>query len=225
MFPISDSAKSKRLPFVSIFIIALNIYIFYKELTVPSMAAFIESYALIPSYVNLTDISSLAPFVTAIFLHGGFLHIISNMWFLWIFGDNVEGYLGHFNYFLFYLFAGVMGNILQYVFFPSAQIPMLGASGAISGILGAYYVLFPHSKVKTLLFIFIFITIIEIPAVIYLFYWFFIQLFSGITTLASIAQGGVAFWAHVGGFLTGVITATTFRNKQSKGYIEGEIIG
>ena len=225
MFPISDSERTNKFPYINISIIALNIYVFYKELTAPNMDAFISNFALIPSSVNFSHISSFIPFITSMFLHGGFIHIISNMWFLWIFGDNIEEYLGHIKYLIFYLFAGFVGNILQYVLFPTSNIPMLGASGAISGVLGAYYILYPKSKIKTLVFIFIFITIMDIPAVIYLFYWFFLQLFSGIASLGAIAQGGVAFWAHVGGFLTGVIYATNIKNRKNRNFIEGEIVG
>lgn len=226
MFPLSDSAKTSRFPLFTILIIALNVYVFYLFFISPNTDLFINQFALIPSRVNFTNISTLIPFVTAMFLHGGFIHIISNMWFLWIFGDNVEGYLGYLIYPLFYLTTGIIGNGLQYFLDPSSSIPMLGASGAISGILGAYYVLFPKSKVKTVIFIFIFFTVADIPAVLYLFYWFFLQLISGIGTLGTLYQntGGVAFWAHIGGFVSGVLIARAIKNDWEKGYIEGEIV-
>src|SRR3989304_5619106 len=189
MFPISDSAKTSRFPILTILIIVLNVYVFFQLLSAPSTNFFISQYALIPSQVNFSNPLTLIPFITAMFLHGGFIHIISNMWFLWIFGDNVEGYLGYLIYPLFYLATGIIGNTLQYFLDPSSNIPMIGASGAISGILGAYYVFFPRTKVKTIIFIFIFFTVAEIPAVIYLFYWFFLQLISGVGTLSSLYQG------------------------------------
>lgn len=224
MFPISDSAKSSRFPIVTILLIAANIYAFYLELTALDTDAFIFSYALVPANINFTDFSTLVPFVTSMFLHGGFLHILSNMWFLWIFGDNIEGYFGHIKYLLFYLAAGVIGGFAQYILNPVSDIPMLGASGAVSGVLGAYYALFPHSKVKTVLVIFLFISVVEIPAVIYLFYWFFLQLFSGIASLSTASQstGGVAFWAHIAGFVTGLFSARALRQNSDRRYIEGK---
>jgi len=204
-------------------LIALSIYVFIKELQAPDFDLFINTYALIPSSVSLSDPYTLINFVTAIFLHGGFLHIISNMWFLWIFGDNVEGYLGKFYYLLLFLLAGIVGNVVQFFVNYGSSVPMIGASGAVSGILGAYYILFPHSRIRTLLFIFFFVTVVDIPAVVYLFYWFILQFFSGIASFSDIATGGIAFWAHVGGFITGVFFAKAFQEKES-GFIEGEIV-
>lgn len=224
MFPISDSIKSKSFPIWTLFFIAVNVYVFFKEISFPDPEAFIRAYSLIPSNVNFSNIDSLIPFITAMFLHGGFLHIISNMWFLWIFGDNVESFFGKFFYPFVYIGSGLAGNFLQYFLYPTSTIPMLGASGAVSGILGAYYVLYPHSRIKTILPIFFFITVAEIPAVIYLFYWFFIQLFSGVASVGISTQSGVAFWAHVGGFVTGFMLAKMFTNEKGKGYIEGEIV-
>lgn len=226
MFPLSDSIKSKSFPLVTITFIAINIYVFFKELVSVNPDQFVNTYALIPSSVHLGNPQTLIPFVTAMFLHGGFLHIISNMWFLWIFGDNVESYFGKIWYTALFLGAGLAGNILQFFLSPHSTIPMLGASGAISGVLGAYYILYPHSRIKTLVPIFLFITVIDIPAVIYLFYWFFIQLFSGIASIGSINQnvGGVAFWAHIGGFISGILAAQAAKNESGKGFIEGEIV-
>ena|SRR3989344_2981228 len=225
MFPISDSIKSKHFPFLTLFFIAVNVYVFFKELVAPNTEGFIYAFSLIPSRVDLRDYTTLFPFVSAMFLHGGFLHIISNMWFLMIFGDNVESFFGKFRYVFVYLVSGIAGNVLQYLLYPNSAIPMLGASGAVSGVLGAYYVLYPHSRIKTLLPIFFFITIVEIPAVIYLFYWFFIQLLSGVASLPIATQtGGVAFWAHVGGFVAGIFFARMFQKERGKGYIEGEIV-
>jgi len=205
MFPLSDSIKARRFPFVNLILIAATIFVFIQQITSSSELAFIGSYALIPSLINFDDLATLTPFVTAIFLHGGFLHIISNMWFLWVFGDNVEGYLGFLFFPILYFAAGIVGNAAQYFLMPSSSIPMLGASGAIAGVLGAYYVLFPHAKIRTLVPFFGFFTIAEIPAPFMLGYWFVLQILSGAVSLPFSGEtGGVAFWAHVGGFVTGV---------------------
>lgn len=225
MFPISDSIKSKSFPIVTIVLIAINIYVFFQELAASSMEAFITRYSLIPSHINVMDYSTLITFISSMFLHGGFLHIISNMWFLWIFGDDVEDFFGKIPYLFLYLLSGLAGNILQYSMSMSSSIPMLGASGAISGVLGAYYVLFPHSKIKTFVFIFFFITIMDIPAAFYLFYWFIIQLFSGAaSSTVSYQAGGVAFFAHIGGFIAGVLMAKLLQARQPKNYIDAEIV-
>lgn len=211
MFPLSDSVNVKRFPIINVMLIAATIFVFIQQLMAHDQEAFIRSYALIPSLVNLKDSSTLLPFVTAIFLHGGFLHIISNLWFLWIFGDNVEGTLGFLFFPILYFAAGIVGNVAQYILMPTSSIPMLGASGAIAGVLGAYYVLFPRAKVKTLVPFFGFFTILDIPAPFMLGYWFALQLISGAVSLPfSGESGGVAFWAHVGGFVTGVLFAKIF---------------
>ncbi len=226
MFPISDSHKSNKFPLVTVAIIAANIYVFYQQLIAPSEEAFILKYALIPSNVSFSDPLSLTPFVTSMFLHGGFFHILSNMWFLWIFGDNVEAHIGKIKYFILYFAAGIVGNLAQFILTPASDIPMLGASGAVSGILGSYFILFPGSQIKTFVILFFYITVTEIPAVIYIFYWFIIQLFSGIASLPiTFATGGIAFWAHVGGFLSGLILTREFRSRRKDEVIEGEIVG
>lgn len=207
MFPLFDSHKEPGFPIMTLGIILLNVYAFYLQITSPNPDAFIQTYSLIPSSVNSMQPSTLLPFITAMFLHGGFLHIISNMWFLWVFGANIEAYLGKIQYLFFYLFAGLVGNFLQYFLMPLSTVPMLGASGAIAGILGAYFILFPTHKIKTLVpFFFIFVA--DIPAVIILGYWFFLQVLAGTESLQSAAStGGVAFFAHIGGFITGMILA------------------
>ena len=214
MFPISDSHPGGRFPFVNILLIAATIFVFIQQFVSLDPDAFIAKYALIPSLIDLSNYSTLVPFVSAIFLHGGFLHIISNMWFLWVFGDNVEGRFGFFLFPIVYFLSGIIGNLVQYLFMPLSSIPMLGASGAVAGILGAYYVLFPHSKIKTLIPFFGFVNIVSIPASFMLGYWFVLQLFSGAVSLPFSGEvGGIAFWAHVGGFVTGVVVAKLFRPK------------
>lgn len=224
MIPISDSVKSKHFPILNLFILGLNVFIFFQMLISPNLNAFISQYALIPSKIDFSNLNTLYPFITHMFLHGGFFHLISNMLFLWVFGDNIESHFGKIGYLIIYFVSGLSGALIQFLLSPGSTIPMLGASGAVSGILGAYYVSHPHSKVKSLFPIFFFITIVEIPAGIYIIYWFVLQLFSGVASLGQISQqtGGVAFWAHIGGFIAGVVLAKTLHGKSEDGVIEGE---
>lgn len=216
MLPISDSHPAGRFPFINIVLITATIFVFIQQLLSQDPDAFISKYALIPSLVNFSEWLTLIPFVTAIFLHGGILHIISNMWFLWVFGDNIEGRFGFLLFPLIYFLSGIVGNLLQYILMTSSTIPMLGASGAVAGILGSYYVLFPHARIKTLIPFFAFATIVNIPASFMLGYWFILQLFSGAFSLPfSSETGGVAFWAHVGGFATGVIVAKILKGSKA----------
>lgn len=220
MFPLSDSIKPTRFPFLNYIIIALTAYVFFQQLANPE--GIIANYALIPAKVNFSDYLSLLPFVTAIFLHGGFLHILSNMWFLKVFGDNVEGHVSPFAFLLLYFTAGIAGNFAQYLFAPSSSIPMLGASGAVAGILGFYMVLFPHSKIKTLLFIFFFVTITQIRALYMLGYWFVLQIISALgSTPETGEQGGVAFFAHVVGFIVGILFGVIFKGRSQRVAVEG----
>lgn len=225
MFPLGDVEKSNRFPLITIVIIAINIFVFYQTLVSSDPEQFIQSYALIPATISLINLETLIPFITSMFLHGGFLHIISNMWFLWIFGDNVEERLGFLGYPLLFLLSGLVGSIAQYLLNPQSNIPMIGASGAVSGVLGAYYILFPHHRIRSVVLLFFVITVVNIPAGIYLLYWFVLQFFSGVAGIPSLSNNvsGVAFFAHVGGFLTGVILANMFKRSE-KGYIEGEIL-
>lgn len=212
MIPLSDTKTSGRFPFWVVIIIAVNIWVFIQELFASNPDLFVGQYAIIPSQIYFSDLSGLAPFITSQFLHGGFIHIISNMWFLWIFGDNVEEKLGLFFFPIFYLLAGTVGGLAQFFLMPNSDIPILGASGAIAGVLGAYMALFPHHNIKTLIPFFGFLTVINLPAFAVLLLWFFSQLFNGtasiVTTTASL--GGVAFFAHIGGFATGWIVAKLF---------------
>lgn len=224
MFPIADSIRTGKIPFASLFLIAINIFIFVNQLSMMEAESFIFQYSLIPKDVNFLSASTLSPFITSIFLHGGFLHILSNMWFLWIFGSSVEANLGKIKFLLLFLVAGIIGNLGQFMINPSSSIPMLGASGAVSGIVGAYFVLYPRAKIKTILFLFFIFTIAEIPALFYIFYWFILQLFSGVASLpTSFQTGGIAFWAHIMGFAAGILFARRYR-KIEKGYTEGEIV-
>jgi membrane associated rhomboid family serine protease len=225
MLPLKDSYSPSRFPFWVVVIILINIFMFYMELTAPNADSFIRKYALVPAVIDPSNWITFLPLITSQFLHGGFIHIISNMLFLWVFGDNIEERFGPILFPLFYLFAGAIGGLTQLLLNPTSTVPMIGASGAIAGVLGAYFALFPNNKVKTLVPIFFFITIIDIPASIMLVYWFITQIFSGTTSLALTNQdlGGVAYFAHVGGFISGWLVAKIFAKSSTYVY-EGELI-
>ncbi|MCL5070926.1 MAG: rhomboid family intramembrane serine protease [Actinobacteria bacterium] len=207
MFPIKDDATKNIFPIITYIIIALNVIFFIFEYISPNIDTFIIRFALIPARIDFSSPSTLIVFITSMFMHAGIIHILVNMWFLKIFGDNVEGRLGHFIYFVIYLLAGLAGNILQYLFARNSVIPMLGASGAVAGIMGAYLVFFPLNKILTL----IFFIIVRVPAFVILIYWIILQIFNGIGSIGLVQTGGVAWWAHIGGFAVGAITAAIFR--------------
>lgn len=221
MIPLRDTTKSHSFPFINITLITINILIFlYEQSLGDNLYEFIYQYGLIPTVLfsksDLTFTDRLLPFLSSMFLHAGWMHIIGNMLFLYIFGDNVEDRMGHLKYLAFYILTGFIAAFFQIATNLSSQIPMVGASGAISGVLGAYLLFFPKSKILTLVFLVIFVQLIRLPAVVFILFWFAIQLLSGIGSLSlSDSMGGVAFWAHIGGFIGGVIIAKSF---QKKGY-------
>jgi membrane associated rhomboid family serine protease len=213
MIPLRDTIPSRTTPVVTILIIATNVFVFLYMLSLDPYTQnhFIRQYAVVPARLHLSAL------VTSMFLHGGWLHIIGNMWFLWVYGDNVEDVLGHGKYLVFYLLCGVIASATQYAINPDSQIPTLGASGAIAGVMGAYLIKFPHARILTLIPIIVFWTTIEIPAVFILVYWFILQFFSGIGSIgySQSSQGaGVAFFAHVGGFIAGMILVSTMGTKE-----------
>lgn len=202
MIPLHDTIRSQTKPVITGLLILVNVIVFFHEITMgpQGLNRFIYQYAVVPDRLQLTDL------VTSMFLHGGWMHLIGNMWFLWIYGDNVEDVFGHGKYLLFYLLCGVAAALAQVVISPDSRVPVLGASGAIAGVMGAYLVKFPHARITTLVFIFFFITTMEIPAYLILIYWFVLQVFSGVGSIGySDLQGGVAFFAHIGGFVAGAI--------------------
>jgi membrane associated rhomboid family serine protease len=215
MIPLRDTRPSNSTPVMTVFIIAVNVLVFLYMLSLDpySQNAFIRQYAVVPARLHLSTL------VTSMFLHGGWMHIIGNMWFLWIYGDNVEDVLGHGKYLVFYLLCGVIAALTQYAISPDSRIPTLGASGAIAGVMGAYLIKFPHSRILTLIPIFFFFTTIEIPAVIILVYWFLLQFLSGVGSVgySSASQGGVAFFAHVGGFIAGMILVNVMGARERYG--------
>jgi membrane associated rhomboid family serine protease len=212
MIPLRVDPPSGKLPILTLMIIASNILVFVHQLMLgPAETYFIWKYAVVPrAIVTLTPMhpaSTLFPpltLFTSQFVHDGFLHLGSNMLFLWIFGDNIEAKLGHIKFVLFYVICGIVSAIVQIASMPSGQLPVIGASGAIAGVMGAYFLRFPRTRVWTLVFIFFIIRIVRIPAVVFLGFWFIIQVLAGAPT-AGTAQGGVAYFAHIGGFLCGMV--------------------
>lgn len=217
MFPIKDENPTRTIPFVTIFIILANCFVFYKELISIDMEKMVYNYGLIPKefiynlrFLKIRD--SLFPLFSSMFLHGGFFHIISNMWFFWIFGNNVEDALGHFRFFIFYLLCGAGAGLSQILMNPDSTIPMVGASGAISGVLGAYFLLYPGARILTVVVIFYFIRMVYVPAGIFIIFWFILQVISSFTINPE--GGGIAWFAHIGGFLTGVFLCGLFVKKK-----------
>ncbi|HVN53991.1 MAG TPA: rhomboid family intramembrane serine protease [Anaerolineaceae bacterium] len=214
MIPLKDTIRSATFPLTNWIFIILNAIVFLYELTLSParLELFIQNYGLVPAHVNPLNPVSLLPFLTSMFIHSGWFHILSNMWVLFIFGDNVEDRMGSGRYFFFYLLSGFAAGLLQYFVMPTSEVPSIGASGAIAGVLGAYFLFYPRARVLTLIPIIIIPWFVEIPAIVYLGFWFVSQLFSGLLSLGAPAaqSGGVAWWAHVGGFLFGLIAARLF---------------
>jgi len=214
MIPLRDSNPSGTVPVVTITLIVINGIMWLYELSLgPGAETFVNEYGLTPvklvSYYRFEGgftANALTPLFTSMFMHGGWLHIIGNMWFLWVFGDNVEDRLGHVQYLVFYMLCGIGASLIHVAFHPLSNIPVIGASGAISGVLGAYLVSYPGAKVHTLLIIFVLIRFVEIPAYLFLIFWFVFQFLSGTAELGAHQDAaGVAYWAHMGGFVVGIM--------------------
>lgn len=214
MFPLRDNMPVSRTPWVNYTLIGLNSIFFLLELAAgPHLPALITTFGFIPArYFALQEfhperwLALYLPLFTTMFLHGGWLHLIANMWTLYIFGDNVEDRLGHARYLIFYLTCGLAGTFLHAFLTPESWVPIVGASGAIAGVMGAYFLLFRNARVLVFLPFFFIAPIVEVPAYIFLGVWFLLQFFSGAFSVlgARAGQGGIAFWAHVGGFAAGV---------------------
>jgi rhomboid family protein len=222
MIPLKVLLGRRGFPGVTIVLIAINFAVFLHEISLGPQAInlFIFQYGLVPARFSLAlagyHVSPAAlavPLFSSMFLHGGWLHILGNMWFLWVFGGAVEDTLGSVPFLTFYLVCGLAGGVTQTLFSWGSQIPTIGASGAISGVMGAYLILYPRSKVLTLVPLIVFFFTWRLPALVMIGYWFLIQFFSGIASLSAAQQGGTAFWAHVGGFLLGAAIAVPFRRK------------
>ena len=213
MLPIRDTIRSSSFPLVNWLIIILNGLIFYHQSTLSQaqLESFAQVWALVPAKISLADPLTWYPFLTHMWLHGSLIHLISNMWILVIFGDNVEDRLGSGRYLLFYLLGGIGAGLLQYFFTTSPDVPALGASGAIAAVMGAYFLFFPRAKVVSFVPIFLFVWFVEIPAVVFLGIWFLMQVYSGVASLSLPgAESGVAWWAHVGGFVFGLSAGGLF---------------
>ncbi len=214
MIPIRDTIRSRTFPFVNWAIIILNSLIFFYQSTLsPSqLDAFVQTYALTPSLIRMTNPLTWYPLLTHMWLHASFWHLLGNMWVLFIFGDNVEDRLGSGRYLFFYILGGLSAGLLQFFFSAGSDIAALGASGAIAAVMGAYFIFYPNSKVVTFVPIFFFGWFVRISSYVFFGIWFLTQLFSGVSSLgaAGTSTGGVAWWAHVGGFLFGLIMARPF---------------
>ncbi|MDD3315636.1 MAG: rhomboid family intramembrane serine protease [Syntrophaceticus sp.] len=223
MIPLRDNTYSHSFPFVNVIIIVLNVLIFLYQQSMPQdlLVLFFYNFGVTPAQVINQVIAGESllitgfPFISCIFLHGGWLHLLGNMLYLWIFGDNVEDRIGHLRYLLFYLLIGIISSIAHIISVPESQVPIIGASGAIAGIMGAYFLAFPKAKILTLVPVFFFITFIQVPAIIFLPIWFAIQIINGLST-AGMGADAVAWWAHIGGFISGVILMPFFARRMVK---------
>jgi membrane associated rhomboid family serine protease len=213
MIPLRDIIPSRTTPVVTVAIITLNVLVFLFELSLGrSVDAFTLYFGLVPAAFSWVAV------FTSMFVHGGFLHIAGNMLYLWIFGDNVEDRMGHGRFLVFYLLCGIAAALAQTITAPDSIVPMVGASGAIAGVMGAYFVLYPKSRIVTLIPIFFFFQIVEVPAIFFLGVWFVMQFLSGVgsivTSAGGASGGGVAVWAHVAGFVAGLSGVVIFRRPE-----------
>ncbi len=213
MFPLRDENPSRSAPVITRVLIVFNAVAFLYQVTLGTgLGPFMYTWGMVPARITLAvqhgEESIAGPgltLITSMFLHGGWLHLVGNMWYLWIFGDNVEDRLGRGRYLLFYLVSGLVAALLHYALNPVSRVPTVGASGAIAGVLGAYLVAFPRARVVTLVPLFPFFQVMALPAVVVLGLWFVMQFFSGFLSLGFGSGGGVAWWAHIGGFVFGLI--------------------
>ncbi|MBL8151622.1 MAG: rhomboid family intramembrane serine protease [Blastocatellia bacterium] len=225
MIPIRDSIPSRTYPFVTVALIVVNAVVFLYELSLGTqLEEFIRTFAVVPmrysAAVQAGQTTAIfiypqlwVPLLTSMFMHGGWLHLIGNMLYLWVFGDNVEDRMGHFRYLLFYLLCGLAATAAHILTNSDSPIPSLGASGAIAGVLGAYLILYPRARVLVLLPVFIFLQFFEVPALLFLLFWFLQQFVAGALSLGveSAQSSGVAWWAHIGGFVAGVLMVFIFK--------------
>jgi len=224
MIPLRDINPTRRFAIITAALIAINVVVFLLELSLDSQALDELSCSagliacqvtnscpqtVVPRYACLTFASGGLPvaldFITTMFLHGGWMHLLGNMLYLWIFGNNIEDILGRVRFILFYLLCGIVASLAQVLVNPEAVVPTIGASGAVAGVLGAYLVLFPNARIQSLVFVFYFVRLVEIPAIIVLGLWFILQFFNGLASVGMQQMGGVAYFAHVGGFVAGVV--------------------
>jgi len=231
MFPIRDTIRSRHLPWMTWLLIAMNAFVFFMELstTRPAVEEAFYLFGIVPARFTHPDWAASVgfpatywPFLTSMFLHGGWLHVIGNMWMLWIFGDNVEDRMGPLRFLLFYLSCGVAAGLVHLATNTSSTVPAVGASGAIAGVMAAYFLLFPHARILAMLPIFFWPVFFEVPAFLYLGFWFLTQFFSGSLALAAPSQvSGIAWWAHIGGFAAGILTFWAFLRPRRRPAPEG----
>lgn len=220
MFPLRDNVPSRQFPIVTVTIIVVNVVIFLLEAALgPAANAVTTLFGVIPARLINQWQNPLVLFTlfSSMYLHGGWAHLLGNMWYLWIFGDNVEDRMGRLRFFIFYTLSGLIAALLQVFAGPSSTIPIIGASGAIAGVLGAYLLLHPRARVAALVPVFYFVRIIWLPAVLVLGGWFLVQLLNGLATLNVVMQtGGTAWWAHIGGFVAGMLLMPIFRRRDRR---------
>ncbi len=226
MIPIRDTISRQHFPFAVWALIAVNVYAFIRELALPvdSTEQFIYLFGLVPARFTHPDWAASVgfphtylPFLTTMFLHGGWLHIIGNMWVLWIFGDNVEDRMGPVRFLMFYLLCGLAAGVVHVLTNPGSRVPAVGASGAIAGVMAAYLVLFPRARIIAMFPILFYPVFFQVPAFIYLGFWILTQFFSGTLAIATHREvSGIAWWAHVGGFGAGILTFALFLRPREK---------
>lgn len=215
MIPLRALLSRQSAPVMTLVIIAINTLCFLYEIAQPVYLRdhFIAHYALIPDQLRLTT------FVTSMFLHGGWLHLIGNMWFLWVFGSHIEDAIGSAKFFILYMLCGIAAALVQVFAMSGSPVPTIGASGAIAGVMGAFLLLYPRVKITTLVILIIFIMTIDVPAAIMLLYWFAIQLLSGLASFGTFSSaGGIAWFAHVGGFISGILLVRLFYQNGKRRY-------
>jgi membrane associated rhomboid family serine protease len=225
MIPLKDDNPRFTVPFVTVLLILANVAVFFYQVSLPQRAGqhLVMMYGMVPARVEAAFSGgsvplglALEPLITSMFLHSGWLHLIGNMWFLWIFSDNVEDELGHAGFLLFYMFCGVAAGVTHTIANWGSSLPAIGASGAIAGVMGAYLIFFPRAKVLTLVPLLVFFFTVRLPAIFLIGIWFLMQFFSGVGSLGTDSGGGVAWWAHIGGFTVGALIALVIRERRPK---------
>jgi membrane associated rhomboid family serine protease len=216
MIPIRDENPTRTFPIINYLLIAVNVLVFLWQVNLgPGGEAFLNQMALIPAkFTQGLSVAGLRSILTSMFMHAGLMHLLGNMLYLWIFGDNVEDTLGHIRYLVFYIAGGFVASLTHIFLYPTSHVPTVGASGAIAAVLGAYLLLFPHRRVVTLIPLGFFMQVARIPAVFVLGIWFVLQLFQGAMALGMTQLGGVAFWAHIGGFVFGMLVGPLARRRR-----------
>ncbi len=224
MIPLRDNVPSQNTPWATWLLIFVNLLVFRYQASLPQdeVLTMVSRYGFIPADVSqllsegigISALSLVFPLTSSLFLHGSWFHLISNLWSLWLFGDNVEDSVGHFRFILFYLAGGAAASMVHFLFNPLSTLPTIGASGAIAAVMGAYLIMFPMARIVTLVPLFFIPLFFQLPALVFIGFWFISQVFAGISTLITTSDGGIAWWAHIGGFLFGVVVIPLIRKKR-----------